>query len=348
MIKHISRGFLIIGLFLLTLACGSSALPTLQAVQTEPSESPSAPNQIPVLLPTGVPPAGILANTPLPGLPDFEKQITFGFGAGGGHEGCNELVYEPNHIGVLLTDARALHACLSLKGIDPAQPFRIILSQRDQKDGLKLETSNLFLEPENHLVIWQGYQNWDGLKPWEFDSHGTLNIYDFPVWLPGGFPPGAWRFSIIQNGSAFGEFWTDFQVESAKIDPYVSVFTDSAVELIPGSWRADEAQLLSLREGDRLNITGAYFPSNRPIYILLYRVIGFFGNSSRQLSLIHAQVEQSDEQGSIAGQLSATIVPGETYLIVGVSDPTIPIPKTSVSNFPFPFDFFEVSVPSSE
>jgi len=335
-----------------TPAQATQLLPTI--VQSTPREQPSS-----TLLPTNTPsvtPTKIVTNTPtdmptstptntrtstptktpLPPLPDFEDVLSFSPGSGGGV--CPGVDSTSNSIQIMQL-GQHIYGCFWLWGIDFNKPFQFFLSQVDNPNGVYLKSPNLYFDSNNGKMQWEGYPIWDEFGHGYGDSNGALFVYDFGVWSPVPLSPGQWRFSVVQKGSTFGEFWSDFWVEKEDIHPSISAVNSLAkTEVMPLG--LSTRHLLGLKDNGKIDVIGADFPPNTPIYVLLYRKLS---SLTGEMVLISKQVVQANSYGSITTELSGPFDPGQDYLVVGVSDPnTRLVDEYGNLNGELPRDYFEV------
>jgi len=275
------------------------------------------------------------SNSPLPPLPDFEDVLSFSPGSGGGV--CPGVDATSNSIDIIQLDQH-IYTCFWLWGIDFNQPFQIFLSQTDNPNGVSLKSPNLFFDSNNGIIQWEGYPNWSEFGHGHEAGNGALFVYDFGVWLPVPLSPGQWRFSVVQKGSTFGEFWSDFWVEKEDIHPSISALNSRRkTELMPLG--LSTRHLLSLKDNGKIDVTGIDFPSNTPIYVLLY---GRLSPVTEEMVLISKQVVQSDPYGSIITELSGPFDPGQDYLVVGISDPNARlVDEYGNLDWELPQDYFE-------
>jgi hypothetical protein len=251
-------------------------------------------------------------------MPDFSNLLVFSLGGGGGM--CAGLPLPVNTIDFKsFEEGYLIGTCICLKGIDPTRPFKIKISQPGQPNGVDLLTPNLNLDSTTGHVQWEGYQDSTWLGGW-WISEDELHISNFFLWSPVRLSPGSFRFSVIQNGTGFGGFDYDFQATVPPSIPSIKPFTRHTSELMPAEmwW----GPLLLSDENGSVDVRGANFPANQPIYVLLYHRIA--PQLYEDYQLVSKQVMQSDSNGSISGQFIGPFKPGEEYLIIGISNPSVP------------------------
>jgi len=288
-----------------------------------------------------------LTNTPLPSLPDFDTTLSLAIGGGGGT--CAQYqdgFPSPNFLEVN-GGGKSLSVCFSLKGMDLNQSFKINVFQSGNPGDASLESPNLFLDliqgsanaegGFSYNVLAEGYKKNSPFGIWQTHSNGISTGY-FTLWSPKRLSPGHWYFSISQQGSTFGFVRSDFQVESA-IPPFIDALSSRpSTELEPFNFPAGGFHLVSPDENGKIDVVGMDFPFNTSIYVLLYLL------NTDKPGLASKQVVQSNEYGSFNIKLSGPFESGQSYLLIGLSDPNTPLGTDGnhIFNWKSPHDFFDM------
>jgi hypothetical protein len=329
-----ARAFLLVGLMIaISLACSLPLPASAPAISVATSYSqPSAPPDIP----TEVPPAGPAApglpptptKLPLPPLPDFNQVLTFG--GGGGGMPCDYPV-TPNLISVPnIAFGHVVQLCLTLSGLNLGNPFKIKLTG---PDGQSLLSPGLLLDREKKVIRWTGYPGYE--SPAEWTSDGTLFATLFVSW-PALLQPGNWHIT------AFGDGFTangDFQVSIGDGKRYVTALDPRAgSEILPAEEDTSRHPIKPNSSGG-VDVIGKYFPANTPVFILLYLV-----TSPDEASLVEKQSVPSDNSGTVRARLSGPFRGGQSYLLIGLTDPQTLLNGEVLNSSPsFPSDYFQLA-----
>lgn len=293
-----------------------SVVPITKTSPGEPTIHPSV--EISPAEPTD-PPA-----EPLPSLPDFNQVLTFG-GGGAGFI-CEDLGYpeSPNTISGTVTYGQHASLCMTLWGIDFGQPFRIELIA---PDGRVSQSPNLRVNQSTGSVEWDGYPGFDGYAEWTSDGKVFVSLV---VWWPFTFSPGQWQISASGGGfQAYGDFWV------AKEDgmPYLTAFDPrSEYEIMP-AWSGPSLHPLELKDNGAVDLIGIDFPTNTPVYVLLYREV--VSPDYTEFVLVLEQTVLSNPDGSLATELPGPLEPGTIYLVYGITDPNTILGDTNPDSSDF-------------
>jgi hypothetical protein len=327
--------FSIIVMLAIALACGGGGLIPSKPIQplptpTEftPTESPSptsSPSNTPSVTPTHtltntptktstltptITPTKTSTNTPLPPLPDFEQVLTFAQGGGG--EFCGRYPENGAKLAVIDIDpGKALLLCFASGSISP--PFQL---EWFAPDG-RVFTSRV-------------------------GKYGGTQREYFMRW-PINLPSGQWRIHASGSGfSADADFFVPKENENLE---YVYITDPGSVNQIQetGILQTYGVHDLKLVDNTAVNVIGKNYPANSPIYILVYRALGH----EWKFSLIHKLITLSDNHGLIAFKLSGLFEIGQSYLVIGLSDPNSVLTDNENNfNFGIPHDHIYV-VPST-
>jgi hypothetical protein len=158
----------------------------------------------------------------------------------------------------------------------------------------------------------------------------TSSLVEHYFRWPLNIPPGQWYVRIFGNGY------------EERVDFIVSQDDGSSPMIRAVDARSDREIntyfSLALKENGTLDVAGINYPAETPVYILVYRA----GPAGYQL--IHKQVVRSDMQGSIYAELPSVFQLGESYLLIGITDPQIDLTIDDDNHFDtnLPHDAFVI------
>jgi hypothetical protein len=269
-----------------------------------------------------------ITNTPLPPLPDFAEAITF-IGGGGGPLclGFNT----PNAISTDVVFGKFSLSCMVILSMDFNKPFHL---QMAAPNGKVYKSSNLLLNQNTKAVQWEGYQGFTGSAQWS--GNGILHVM-INTWWPNSLPEGEWQIQaygdyILATGS--------FVVIKKTGRPYITAFDSrSESQIMPGTWMSG-LHPVRLKNNGRLDVAGSDFPANTEIYVLLYRHIS---SNPEKVQFFQKLSVTSDSSGSIKAELEGPFEEGQSYLLIGLSDPNTPLDGGVFNSNPnFPSDYFMI------
>ena len=112
---------------------------------------------------------------------------------------------------------------------------------------------------------WDGYPGFENVADWTSDGTFFLAIN---IWWPFTFSPGQWQINASGAGfQAYGDFWVAEEGEP----PYIAAFDPrSAYEITP-AWSGRSSHPLKPKDNGKVDLIGIGFPTNSPVYVLLYR-----------------------------------------------------------------------------
>jgi hypothetical protein len=271
--------------------------------------------------------------TPLPPLPDFDEVITF-VGGGGGPPciGFNT----PNAISTDVVFGKFSLSCMVILWMDFNKPFHLQMTAPNKK---VYKSPNLLLNQNTKAVQWEGYHGFAGSAEWS--GNGILHV-SIDTWWPNSLSEGEWQVqaygdNILATGS--------FMVVKQTGRPYITALDSrSETQIMPGTWGSG-LHPVRLKNNGRIDVTGSDFPANTEIYVLLYRYIPSNpakAKLSQKLSVI------SNSAGSIKTELSAPFELGQSYLVIGLSDPDTPLSGSIINSDPLiPSDYFLIETGSA-
>jgi len=267
--------------------------------------------------------------TPLPPLPDFEDVLTFGGGGGGPpciQSNTPNTITSPN-----VTYGKFSLLCMVILGMDFNKPFRLQLTAPNSKVYI---SPHLLLNQSTKAVQWEGYQGFAGYAGWS--GNGILYV-SIDTWWPSSLSEGQWQVQAYgSNFLATGSF----SVTKRTGRPYITAADSrSETQIMPGT-SGSGLHPVRLKDNDRIDVTGSDFPANTEIYVLLYRYIASLPEKAefiQKLSVI------SDSAGLIKTELSGPFEVGQSYLVIGLSDPGTSLSGGVINSDPnFPSDFFQI------
>ena len=266
--------------------------------------------------------------TSLPPVPDFEEVLTLALGGGGGECG----VQYPNQWPAfdIVQYGNTLAICIF--GVNFGLPFQLAFVA---PNGTKMQPLELLVDQRTWEVKWEGYlqDDFNGYATW--GNEGTF--VSFNIWWPGNYPAGQWQVRATGGGlEASGKFIVE-RNDSASI---IALKPDSRNTITPGIIGGPHALNL---ENRNVNIVGMGFPANIPIYVLVYRN----ATSWDDFELVYKTSVQSNSSGTITTSIKEQLDKGQSYLIVGISDPNEGLIENGVFNDLLPHDYFKVSSPNA-
>jgi len=149
---------------------------------------------------------------------------------------------------------------------------------------------------------------------------------------PLSLPSGEWRLHAYGDGSSED---VDFSVPPENISsPYIAAIDPRSDHEI------NHPYSMPLKQNGNLDVIGLNYPANQPVYILVYHN----SSTSNEYQLIHKRSVLSDPDGSLATELSGLFKVGDSYLVIGISDPTVSLVSADYDffNTDLPFDNFQV------
>lgn len=247
-------------------------------------------------------------NTPLPSLPNFDTVITFGSGGAGGPGGwpCN-YQKKPNTIQADAHFGDSAELCILLQGVNYGQPFQLTLNQPGK--SAKLLSSKFWFDSKNKKIRWEGYPN----ARFGYSTSGNKTYIQISISWPIKLLPGKWEITFSQEKFRITE---TFLVSKAGDGRYIDAL-DSKVdsEIIP----AVEPHSVRATSAGKIDVLGTGFPENIPVYVLLYRQTS--PSDPYTYGLIQKQAIMSDVSGAISAELTNLFVPGQVYVVYGITDP---------------------------
>jgi hypothetical protein len=267
----------------------------------------SAPDAI-VIIPT-ITATPVSTNTPLPPLPDFDQILDFGLG-GGGDPGCIEYPgYRP-----AFTIERNWYCLWGV--VKPGESFQIELVS---PDGKTFQSNNLWIETSTDAEHWIGSLiYWEGYPGFDQAYHRMADIVEVFLLLPPNPASGQWKAKAHATGFQIS---VEFNVVGKDKPSITALNPHSEDEILPVDFYASQIfdlHPLRLKDNGKVDVIGNNYPVNEPIFILLYRE-----TSRDEFTLIHKQSLFSDSIGSFSTELSGPFEPGQSYLVYGVSDPSV-------------------------
>jgi hypothetical protein len=276
---------------------------------------------------TIVPSISVPTNTPLPSLPDFEEVLTFeGGGAGGGW--CLPPV-APNTIEVVnVMFGESADFCVAVLDMGMDQSFHF---QITAPDGRQYTSPTLTINESTHEVQWEGYGDSYGYA--EYLEKHTLYL-SLANWMPVDFSEGQWQIQISGDNFSIAD---RFSVSREMGQPYIgAVDARSETQIMPVN-RESGLHLVKVGDNGRIGVIGSDFPAGAEIYILLYRSF----SESRGAELVQKMSVISDSAGSIKAELTGPFDLGQSYYVVGLSDPATPLGGYNAI-YNLPYDLFLV------
>lgn len=344
--RRVRIGF--VGLVILViLACNLPGGETPQAVKTPSMTSvalPTKPRFTPTSTNTPLSPEQNLDDTltfggaatdtvtPTQPLPDFDDVLTFG-GTGGIGE-CDGIdapntIYIPS-VGPRVGFENSTHLCITFLGMDFNKPFHLRLTA---PDGKKYISPELFLNQNIKKIQWEGYQGFGGDAEWS--GNGILYV-GISIWWPQTYSEGQWKVEAYgENFLATG--YLLFAREAEK--PYIMAADSRAeTQVMPASYKG--LHPIALNGHGKIEVVGEMFPPHSNIYVLLYNYIS---SSPRKVKLFQTLSVISDSSGSIKAEFEGPFEEGQSYLLIGLSNPNTPLNGAPFNSSPdFPSDFFLV------
>jgi hypothetical protein len=244
--------------------------------------------------------------TPLPPMPDFKTILTFG-GAGAAEWGCPNDQYPsvPNTIHVMGNYEKNVFLCIFVRGIDPAKPMKVSLSQIGG-DSITLISKNAMFDRNGEAILWEESLHKGVINKWTAD--GSV-FFTLVIWWPVTLPSGSWRITVYQEGGF--RVAEDVPILKVRGKAYLDVLDSNArLGVLPAShWLG--GHLLHLNGKGNVDVYGTDYPPNTPVYLILYRTD----------RLVQKKVVISDGAGSISTELSGPFDMDQSYQLYGITDP---------------------------
>ena len=160
-------------------------------------------------------------------------------------------------------------------------------------------------------------------------SVDTTSLTEYIFRWPLTILPGQGQLHAYGNG--YSEY-IDFNITLDDNFPQINAIDSRSREI-------NTVFEVALKENGNLDVIGINYPANTLIYILLYQA----SSTSNEHRLIYKQAVLSDASGSIYTELTAPFEYGDTYLIVGISDPNADlVDSEKYLNASLPLDYFQV------
>lgn len=312
-----TRGLFICMIFMLTNACGAPPNPTSTPIAIAPSATQISTANI-----SAFPTNSVSTNTSLPPLSDFDQILDFGLG-GGGDPGCIE---DPGNRPAF-TIERSWYCLWGV--VKPGASFQIELIS---PDGKTFQSNNLWIDPNTDAEHWNGYLvRWDKYPGFDQAYYQMDDIVQVFLLLPPNPMSGQWKAKAHVKGFQIS---VEFNVGENDKSSITALNPNSEDEILPVDFYASQIfdlHPLKFKDNDKVDVIGNNYPVNKPIYILLYRE-----TSRDEFTLIYKQSLFSDSSGSFSIELSGPFELDKSYLVYGVSDPSV-----NLLDFEAP-DFFKI------
>jgi hypothetical protein len=327
--------FLALGVLTLILACNmpfSQPEAPVQAATVVWTATMPQPDLASTLPTGGGNPISAPTNTPLPPLPEFEQVITFLAGGGGGE--C-DYPKSPNMINVPSARyGRYAQFCMTILGMEFDEPFYLQLTA---PNGKTYTSPAIWLDQETKDLLWDGYpQSFSGYASWS--GNGILYA-GILIWWPSSLSEGQWQVQAYSDRfRATGVFSIAQQAGKSYINAIDSRYEN---QIMPGNNFSGRHPLMPKGNGG-VDVFGRGFPADKTVYVLLYHFIPVKGTSGKAEWLQTAAI-LADHSGQIQMELAGPVKDGESYLVIGLTDPSTPLNGDFLnSNSRFPSDYFMV------
>ncbi len=320
-----------------------------EVVVTPPTQvipSASTPNLIQTKIPTRIPPTAVP-------LPDFEEVLNFAGGGAGGNDSegwCDPSMTSHDTITTVWPLSGVRYGkysafCIPIVGANLAKPFYLQLTS---PNGRVYTSPSLWANQGEWWanVMWNGYFGVGesglgefGFVDWAKDD---LLFVSLPVWWPLTYPEGQWHAEAYGDGfSVTGDIWVTKEMDNDNqmCNPCLNAYdARSETEIMPVPVQKRVIRYdhpVRLNSNGKLDVIGNDFSANTVIYIVLYHK-----TSGTELRLVDKYYTVSDSTGSIGMEIDAPFEPGQTYWMVGLSDPNTPLKVVGE------FDFANEALPS--
>ena len=253
-------------------------------------------------------------NTPLPPLPEFDQVITFADGGGGSE--C-DYPKSPNTINVPSARyGRYAQFCMTILGMEFDEPFYLQLTA---PNGKTYTSPAIWLDQGTKDLLWDGYpQFFSGYASWS--GNGILYA-DILIWWPSSLSGDNGRFRPIVIVSAPQAFFRSPNRPGNRIStPSISRYEN---QIMPGNNFSGRHPLMPKGNGG-VDVFGRGFPADKTVYVLLYHFIPVKGTSGKAEWLQTAAI-LADHSGQIQMELAGPVKDGESYLVIGLTDPSTPL-----------------------
>jgi len=241
-------------------------------------------------------------------LPDFDNVITFGSGGAGGPGGwpCN-FQKTPNTIKVDEHFGDSVELCILLQGVNYDWPFQLSLSQPGK--SAKILSNKFWFDKKNKKIRWEGYPN----ARFGYSTSGNKTYIQISISWPIKLLPGKWEITYSQEKFRITETFLVSKVGDGRYIDALDSKVDS--EIIP----ATDPHAVRAASTGKIDVIGIGFPANVPVYVLLYRQIS--SRDPYKYGLIQKQAVMSDTSGTIFAKLTDLFIPGQVYVVYGITDP---------------------------
>ena len=288
-------------------------------------------------------PTATPTNTPKP--PSFDQIVQFG-GGGGRTYLCGIENYPGSYSSIYITQHRnILYMCIY--GGNFRSPFSLKFNQIGGVTIQQIDFLPAAIMINNSFSVqWKDYAAANTNRGTFIDipvgnglSIRTQSV-EILIGIPIDLPTGGWQVQ------ASGDFQVEriFVPERTGNPPYIAavnqgggnqfapIFDDRGLLYL---------HLLKLEENGGINVIGTDYPADTPVYVLLYHDI-----DSGTYQLESQQTIQTDSSGSISIELSGRFTAGDSYLLVGATDPNAHIiGDNGHFDTNLPHDFFKLVSP---
>jgi hypothetical protein len=245
----------------------------------------------------------------LPPIPDFDEVLTFGGGGAdeGDDIGCEYPEFQP-----AIVFTHGVDFCLW--GVHLGIPFQLTFFSLD---GVFSQSIDFFVDQHTLDVHWGKYQVGGTFAKAAYTDNGTV-VKIRPLFA-GYLPGGEWQ--VVASGNGFQASTTFNRSEYFEHFPeregILVLDSRSKDEIVP--WYSNFGHAIWPKENGKADIIGKNFPPSTQIFVITYIVYDDL------LKLQNTQTTTSDSSGVISLELDGPLRPGEIYMVVAVSDISIPI-----------------------
>jgi hypothetical protein len=313
---------------LLILACNTPApqpvVPEVGEAKTAipPTKKPQSPSTTrPTQKPTNAPTkksTAIPTNTPLPPLPDFDKVLSFGGGAGGGtvaKDYCQSHFLGEIPAAYGGTSSRFGEiAYLCLWGIPLDAVFQVELISPNTKNTL---VSYFKALSSNKTVSWSGHISE------EHDSvvylENGISLIVISPWWPHELPSGSWQIHVTWNGN---EINGTFNANGNNVPTELGITTTDPriwTEILP-SGVLEQTLIHPAFVGQ---VYGRGFSPNSLVYVLAYsdEQTGNYNPTFQKFTYKTGVSVITDLNGNFVASLPDNLDKSRLHILLGITDP---------------------------
>ncbi len=268
---------------------------------------------------------GAATDTVAPPLPDFPNVLTFGGGGGGAD--CEREGYPQGQWAMSMLEVETGQAgsvCATIFGPEGGAIRLELISPA----GDILTSPMIVYNDASKSANWSRYPGFGAPAQW---SGGTL-FAQINVWWPVTWPLGQWQAHVYGGDVTTDlKFWVNRKTGNAYI---MARDERTDKELLPAQTQPFTHALKPNADGT-VDVVGIDYPPYAPVFLLLYRI-----QPDYTASLVQKMGAFSDNRGALQIRMPGPLELGQTYMLIGLTDPNTPLGGGVTGCGDYPCDMF--------